>query len=84
MSVRMKDIFTSRLPPKWNIQRELGNILLSLGAVKSALEVFEKIECWDEVIVCYNLLQMRHKSAEIIKKRYQNVFMYNLKFLILY
>jgi len=69
MSVRMKDIFTSRLPPKWIIQRELGNILLSLGAVKSALDVFEKIECWDEVIVCYNLLQMRHKSAEIIKKR---------------
>jgi len=69
MSVRMKNIYTSRLPPKWMIQKELGNVLLSLGSTKSALNVFLNIECWDEVIVCYNLLQLRHKSAEIIKKR---------------
>lgn len=65
----MKNVYTSRLPPRWRLQKELGSILMSLGATKGALDLYLKLECWDEVIVCYNMLQMRHKSAEVIKKR---------------
>eukprot|EP00088_Acartia_fossae_P026627 TRINITY_DN2746_c0_g1_i1.p1 TRINITY_DN2746_c0_g1~~TRINITY_DN2746_c0_g1_i1.p1 ORF type:complete len:795 (+),score=158.23 TRINITY_DN2746_c0_g1_i1:68-2452(+) len=67
--VFMDSIYISRLPPKWKIEKELGSILLQLGATKAALDVFLKLESWDEVIVCYNLLQLRHKSAQIIKQR---------------
>ena len=28
-----------------------------------------RLEQWEEVIVCYTLLELRHKSAEIIKER---------------
>ena len=67
--ILMKNIYTSHLPPRWRLKKELGSILMSLGATKGALDQYLKLECWDEVIVCYNMLQMRHKSAEVIKKR---------------
>jgi len=70
--ILMKNIYTSRLPPRWRLQKELGSILMSLGATKGALDQYLKLECWDEVIVCYNMLQMRHKSAEVIKKRLED------------
>lgn len=28
-----------------------------------------RLEAWEEVIVCYTLLELRHKAAEIIKER---------------
>ena len=67
--VMMKNLYTSRLPSRWRVQKQLGSILLAMGSTKGALDLYLKLELWDEVIVCYNLLQLRHKSAEIIKKR---------------
>lgn len=40
-----------------------------MGSTKSALEVFLRLEMWDEVIVCYNQLELRHKAAEIIQQQ---------------
>lgn len=42
--------------------------MLSLGLVKSALECYMKIQKWEEVIVCYTILDLRHKAAEIIRQ----------------
>jgi len=69
LTVRCRNIYTSGLPPKWVIEKELASVLLSLGCTKAALDIYLSLESWDEVIVCYNILQMRHRSAEIIKTR---------------
>jgi len=66
---RVRHCFLSGLPPKWEIQKELGSALLALGSTKAALDCYLALESWDEVIVCYNILQLRHKAAEIIKAR---------------
>jgi hypothetical protein len=42
-----------------------------LGATKAALERYLRLQRWDEVIACYNLLQMRHKAEEVIRERLQ-------------
>ena len=68
-AVRMQNIYLSRLPPRWEVEKELGSILLSLGSTKAALDLYLKLESWDEVIVCYNILEKRHKSAEVIKRQ---------------
>ena len=68
-TVRTKTCYLSMLPPKWEIEKELASVLLSIGSTKAALELYLSLESWDEVIVCYNMLQMRHRSAEIIKTR---------------
>lgn len=69
VSIRMRHIHGSRLPPMWEVERGLADILLSLGATKGALDRYMRLQRWDEVIACFNLLQMRHKAAEVIKEQ---------------
>ncbi|XP_068205908.1 tetratricopeptide repeat protein 27 [Palaemon carinicauda] len=64
---RLKLLGTSLVLPHWELQQELAKILMRLGCVKSALEVFERLHLWDDVITCYNELQMRQRSAEIVR-----------------
>ncbi|XP_069689921.1 tetratricopeptide repeat protein 27 [Periplaneta americana] len=61
-------IFCSHLPPRWKVETELANLLISIGVVKSALDIFLRLELWEQVISCYNLLQLRHKAAEVIQQ----------------
>ena len=63
---RMVNIFSSTLVPFWILEGELVNFLLSMGSIKSALDRALKIQLWNEVIVCYNRLNLKHKAAEVI------------------
>ena len=69
---RLRLIHVSSLPPLWEVEGSLGKLLLSLGLTKAALEVFLKLEMFDEVIACYTLLELRHKAAEVIKLRLED------------
>ena len=66
---RLRLIHVSNLSPLWEVERQLGKLLLGLGLTKAALEVFTRLEQWEEVIVCYTLLELRHKAAEVIRAR---------------
>lgn len=56
-------LFCSHLPPRWKVEAELANLLVSIGVVKSALDIFLRLQLWEEVIMCYNLLHLRHKVS---------------------
>lgn len=45
----------------WEVESQLAKLLMSLGIVKNALEVFTRLEMWDEMIVCYHMLQRKDK-----------------------
>ncbi|XP_073838093.1 tetratricopeptide repeat protein 27 [Musca autumnalis] len=60
--------FAGFLQPKWQVQLQLCELLLSLGMVKSALDIYLKIQAWEQVIYCYSRLELRHKAAEIIEQ----------------
>merc|ERR1719187_1718103 len=66
---RLYLVHCSPLPPTWEVERQLALLLVSLGQTKTALDVFLRLEMWDEVIVCYNQLQLRHKAAEVIRQQ---------------
>ncbi|XP_067012232.2 tetratricopeptide repeat protein 27 isoform X2 [Anabrus simplex] len=65
---RLWGLFSSHLPPYWQLEADLARLLVSLGSVNSALDVFLRLHMWDEVISCYTLLQLRHKAAEVIRQ----------------
>uniref|UniRef100_A0A1B6CM44 Uncharacterized protein n=1 Tax=Clastoptera arizonana TaxID=38151 RepID=A0A1B6CM44_9HEMI len=65
---RLYMVHTSYLPPHWIIEAEMANMLVSLGAIQSALDIFLRLQLWEEVIACYNCLKLRHKAAEIIRR----------------
>lgn len=66
--IRQELFFCSRPPTVWNIEKELGHLFLSLGATKSALDVFLKYELWEEVISCYTKIDRRDRAEAVVRK----------------
>ncbi|CAH1155646.1 unnamed protein product [Phaedon cochleariae] len=66
---RVIDVFGSGMPPIWKIETQYADLLLNMGLVKNALDIYLKINLWEEVIVCYTILKLRHKAAEIIQEQ---------------
>ncbi|KAM0734749.1 Tetratricopeptide repeat protein 27 [Formica fusca] len=65
---RMDLFFASGMKPIWTLEENWANLMFSLGLVKGALEVFIKLGLWENVIICYNVLNLKHKAAEIIQQ----------------
>uniref|UniRef100_V9IH59 Tetratricopeptide repeat protein 27 n=1 Tax=Apis cerana TaxID=7461 RepID=V9IH59_APICE len=63
---RMDLFFASGLKPIWVLEQTYAQLMLSLGLVKGALDVFLKLKLWEEVIACYNIINLKHKAIEII------------------
>ncbi|KAI5641769.1 tetratricopeptide repeat protein 27 [Phthorimaea operculella] len=60
---RLSYLWASGLQPAWTWRQQLADLYLSLGLVKAALEHYEVLQLWEDVIVCYTCLQLRHKPA---------------------
>lgn len=65
---RLSYAFCSALIPRWQIKAKLGDLMVSLGMIKGALDLYLELQLWEEVISCYNHLELRHKAAEIIQQ----------------
>jgi len=63
---RMKLIFTVAFPPHFLLEKELGRIYLKLGMGNSALQMFEKLEMWSEIILCYNMMGRPKKVPNFV------------------
>lgn len=55
------------LPSKWEMERELALRFMSIGVVKSALEIFERLEMWEEVVKCWGALERQDKAITIVR-----------------
>ncbi|KAG9291160.1 hypothetical protein G9A89_013032 [Geosiphon pyriformis] len=66
---RIEYFYQILLPSKWDMEKELGERFMSLGVVRSALEIFERLEMWEEVIHCYVMLGKEEKAKGIIHER---------------
>lgn len=55
------------LPSTWEMERELAIRYLSLGVVRSAMEIFERLEMWEEVVKCWQSLERPDKGVAIVR-----------------
>lgn len=58
---RSKFFFSVPMPSPWEMDRSQGYLFASLGAFKTALEIFDRQELWDEAISC--LVQLGDNSV---------------------
>jgi tetratricopeptide (TPR) repeat protein len=65
---RLSYIFSSFMTPRYQIEKRLADLMVSLGLIKGALDIYLRIQEWEDVIGCYTQLQLRHKAAEIIQQ----------------
>ncbi|KAI9447511.1 TPR-like protein, partial [Lactarius indigo] len=55
------------LPSKWELERELARRFLALGVVKSALEIFERLEMWEEAVRCWQAIERRDTALNVVR-----------------
>ncbi|KAL4707386.1 hypothetical protein ACJJTC_008571 [Scirpophaga incertulas] len=66
---RLSYLWASGLNYAWGWRQQLADLYRSLGLVKAALELYRPLQLWEDVVVCYTLLQLRHKAAEVIREQ---------------
>ncbi|CBQ68940.1 conserved hypothetical protein [Sporisorium reilianum SRZ2] len=65
---RLKFFHALELPPKWEMQAELARRYASIGVTRSALEIFERIEMWEEVVQCLGMLGRQEEGVEVVRE----------------
>jgi len=68
-AARMRCAFAVWFPLRVSLRKELGEAFVALGLVGAALPLFENLELWDNLIVCYRLLDKKVAAEQLIKRR---------------
>lgn len=67
--IRQYMFYCTLFPPKWMLEKELADILISLGAVKSALEIYQRLQLWEDIVLCYQKLEMNEQAAVLVREQ---------------
>ena len=57
------------MPTIVELQKEYGEQLVACGLVGAAMEIFERMELWDNLLVCYRLLEKVPQALALVKAR---------------
>lgn len=66
---RLHLFYCHRVQSSWMIKKELAELFLSLGAVGSALDIYEQLQMWDHAIACYKRLGKMEKAETLIREQ---------------
>ena len=66
---RLRYIHMLASPTRWSLESELADRWVSLGGLKSALDIYERLEMWAEVALCWAAQNREDKAQDIIRQQ---------------
>ncbi|CAF9921529.1 MAG: hypothetical protein ALECFALPRED_001819 [Alectoria fallacina] len=71
-SERLRYIHQLASPPRWKLESELADRWVSLGGLRTALEIYERLQMWAEVALCWAANEREDKARKIIRRQLYN------------
>ncbi|KAI4124515.1 MAG: hypothetical protein LQ338_004752, partial [Usnochroma carphineum] len=56
-------------PTRWELEAELASRWVSLGGLRTALEIYERLQMWAEVALCWAANDREDKAIKIIRRQ---------------
>lgn len=69
---RLRYIHQLASPPRWKLESELADRWVSLGGLRTALEIYERLQMWAEVALCWAANDKEDKARKIIRRQLYN------------
>ncbi|KAI5784999.1 hypothetical protein DFH27DRAFT_576475 [Peziza echinospora] len=66
---RLEYVYQLPAPTRWEIEAELAQKWVSLGALRTALEIFERLQMWAEVALCYAATDKEETAKRVIRNQ---------------
>lgn len=69
---RIEYLWYINFPTRWAIEAELAERWVSLGALRTALEIYERLHMWAEAALCYAVTEREDKARTMVRKQLYN------------
>ncbi|KAF1968499.1 TPR-like protein [Bimuria novae-zelandiae CBS 107.79] len=66
---RLRYVFSLCSPSRWELEAELAARWVSVGGLRSALEIYERLEMWAEAALCWAATEKEGKARRIIRRQ---------------
>lgn len=68
-SQRLEFIYQLCTPFRWSLEAELASRWISLGGLRSALDIYNRLEMWPEAALCYAATDNESKAVQLVRKQ---------------
>ncbi|MCJ1282199.1 hypothetical protein MMC26_001522 [Xylographa opegraphella] len=66
---RLQYIHQLASPTRWVLEAELAARWVSLGGLRTALEIYERLEMWSETALCWAAVEREDKARRIVRRQ---------------
>ncbi|KAJ4364649.1 hypothetical protein N0V83_009246 [Neocucurbitaria cava] len=66
---RLRYVFPLCSPSRWELEAELAARWVHIGGLRSALEIYERLEMWAEAALCYAATEKEDKARRMIRRQ---------------
>ena len=68
-SQRLRYVYSLSTPTRWELETELAMRWTAMGGLRSALDIYERLEMWPEAALCWAATDREDKAKRIIKRQ---------------
>ncbi|EMC96607.1 hypothetical protein BAUCODRAFT_70170 [Baudoinia panamericana UAMH 10762] len=66
---RLRYVFQLATPMRWELEAELAARWVQLGGLRSALDIYERLEMWAEAALCWAATEREDKAKRIVRRQ---------------